>query len=98
MKNLEMWVGILELNDQGSYVPAPIEERKDVKTGGVYMLRQVFSNLVTLGYTCTDITIIGSVTSYSSDGQSSCRIRGESPSVFTHYINSNWQCVCAPSY
>jgi len=46
MKNLEMWVGILELNDQGSYVPVDIEERKDVRTGGVYVLRQV----VTLGY------------------------------------------------
>ena len=45
MKNLEMWVGILELNDQGSYVPVSIEERKDVKTGGVYVLRQVVSPL-----------------------------------------------------
>ena len=44
MKNLEMWVGILELTDQG-YVPVSIEERKDVKTGGVYVLRQVVSSL-----------------------------------------------------
>ena len=45
MKNLQLWVGILELNDQGSYVPVSIEERKDVKTGGVYVLRQVDDSL-----------------------------------------------------
>ena len=41
MKNLQLWVGILELNDQGSYVPVPVGEYKDVRTGGVYVLRQV---------------------------------------------------------
>lgn len=41
MKNLQLWVGILELNDQGSYVPVPIEEWRDVRAGGVYVLRQV---------------------------------------------------------
>ena len=45
MKNLQLWVGILELNDQGSYVPVSIEERKDVRTGGVYVLRQVNDRL-----------------------------------------------------
>ena len=39
--NLEMWVGILELNDEGSYVPVAIEEPKDIKTGEVYVLCQV---------------------------------------------------------
>ena len=43
MKNLQLWVGILEINDQGSYVPVSIEEHKDVKTGGVYVLQQVNS-------------------------------------------------------
>ena len=41
MKNLELWVTILEINDEGSYVPVAVEEHKDVKTGGVYVLRQV---------------------------------------------------------
>ena len=45
MKNLELWVGILELNDQGSYVPVSIEKHRDVKTGGVYVLRKVVSSL-----------------------------------------------------
>lgn len=36
-----MWVGILELNDEGSYVPVAIEEPKDIKTGEVYVLCQV---------------------------------------------------------
>ena len=44
MKNLEMWVGILELNDQGNYVPVAIEERRDIKTGGVYVIRQVLAS------------------------------------------------------
>ena len=63
MKNLDMWVGILELNDQGSYVPVSIEERKDVKTGGVYVLRQVVSSLRCNIANC----VIGSITSYSSE-------------------------------
>ena len=40
MKNLQLWVGILELNDQDSYVPVSTEEKKGVKTGGVYVLQQ----------------------------------------------------------
>jgi len=44
MKNLEMWVDILELNDLGNYVPVAIEERRDVKTGGVYVIRQVLDS------------------------------------------------------
>ena len=44
MKNLEMWVSILELNDQGNYVPVAIEEKRDVRTGGVYVLRQVLTS------------------------------------------------------
>ena len=40
MKNLQLWVGILELNDQDSYVPVSIEEKKGVTTGGVYVLQQ----------------------------------------------------------
>ena len=43
MKNLQLWVEILELNDRGNYVPVSIEEHKDIRTGGVYVLRQVNS-------------------------------------------------------
>ena len=38
---LVMWVEILELNDQGQYMPVPVREQADVRTGGVYQLKQV---------------------------------------------------------
>ena len=62
MKNLEMWVGILELNDQGSFVPVFIEERKDVKTGGVYVSRQVINSL--RAHVNIHCKISGSITSH----------------------------------
>ena len=31
----------MELNDQGEYVPVEIQNKPDVTTGGVYMIRQV---------------------------------------------------------
>ena len=38
---LELWVEIMELNDQGEYVPVEIQSKTDYRTGGVYMIRQV---------------------------------------------------------
>ena len=38
---LTLWVEILELNDQGQYMPVPVREQADVRTGGVYQLKQV---------------------------------------------------------
>lgn len=40
-RRLMVWVEILELNDQGLYMPVPMREQVDVKTGGVYQLKQV---------------------------------------------------------
>ena len=40
-RRLVMWVEILELNDQGQYMPVPVREQADVRTGGVYQLKQV---------------------------------------------------------
>ena len=40
-RRLMVWVEILELNDQGQYMPVPVREQVDVKTGGVYQLKQV---------------------------------------------------------
>ena len=31
----------MELNDQGEYVPVEIQNKPDVTTGGVFMIRQV---------------------------------------------------------
>ena len=38
---LELWVEIMELNDQGEYVPVEIQNKTDTRTGGIYMIRQV---------------------------------------------------------
>ena len=40
-RRLMVWVEVLELNDQGQYMPVPVREQVDVKTGGVYQLKQV---------------------------------------------------------
>lgn len=70
MKKLRISVGILELNDQGSYVPVSIEERKDVKTGGIYVLRQVIYCLRAYIEYWMQLTIAGSISSYSSESYS----------------------------
>ncbi len=39
-KHLEMTVELMELNDQGEYVPVEIQTKPDVPTGGIFMIRQ----------------------------------------------------------
>lgn len=39
MKNLEMWIGILNL--QGN--PVPVQSDDDIETGGVYVIQQVMA-------------------------------------------------------
>ena len=41
MRRMELWVEILELNDNGEYVPVEVIDRPDVRTGGIFLLRQV---------------------------------------------------------
>ena len=40
-RRLTMWVEIMELNDQGQYMLVPLREQPDVRTGGIYQLKQV---------------------------------------------------------
>ena len=40
-RRLELWVEIMELSEQGEYVPVEIQGKADVMTGGVFMIRQV---------------------------------------------------------
>ena len=40
-RRLTMWVEIMEINDQGQYMPVSLREQPDVRTGGVYQLKQV---------------------------------------------------------
>ncbi|CAI8000043.1 Kinesin-like protein KIF13B [Geodia barretti] len=39
-QRLELWVEIMELNDQGEYIPVEQQSKADVMTGGVFMIRQ----------------------------------------------------------
>ena len=39
VRKLEVWVEIQEMNEQGQYVAAEIQQRDDVGTGGIYQLR-----------------------------------------------------------
>ncbi|KAG7316441.1 hypothetical protein KOW79_019982 [Hemibagrus wyckioides] len=40
MKRLELWVQVLELNETGEFVPVEVTPAKEVRTGGVFQLRQ----------------------------------------------------------
>uniref|UniRef100_A0A3B3QHF6 Kinesin family member 13B n=1 Tax=Paramormyrops kingsleyae TaxID=1676925 RepID=A0A3B3QHF6_9TELE len=39
-RRLELWVQVLELNDAGKYVPVEVLPARDVRTGGIFQLRQ----------------------------------------------------------
>ena len=37
-QRLELWVEMMELNDQGEYIPCEIKSKPNVSTGGVFMI------------------------------------------------------------
>ena len=39
-QRLELWLEMMELNDQGEYIPVEIQAKPDVSCGGVFMIRQ----------------------------------------------------------
>uniref|UniRef100_A0A672GXT9 Kinesin family member 13Ba n=1 Tax=Salarias fasciatus TaxID=181472 RepID=A0A672GXT9_SALFA len=39
-RRLEMWIQILEINENGDFVPVEVVPAKDVSTGGIFQLRQ----------------------------------------------------------
>ncbi|KAG5265366.1 hypothetical protein AALO_G00241610 [Alosa alosa] len=39
-RKLEMWVQVLELNEVGEYMPVEVIPARDVRTGGIFQLRQ----------------------------------------------------------
>lgn len=43
MRKVELWIQILELNENGEYVPVEVTSSKDVSTGGIFQLRQVIN-------------------------------------------------------
>lgn len=57
-RRLELWIQILEINENGDFVPVEVVPARDVRTGGIFQLRQVgmsfntaIINLVTAGET-----------------------------------------------
>lgn len=40
-RRLELWIQILEINENGDFVPVEVVPAKDVRTGGIFQLRQV---------------------------------------------------------
>lgn len=41
MRRLELWIQILEINENGDFVPVEVIPARDVNTGGIFQLRQV---------------------------------------------------------
>ena len=41
VRRLELWVQVLELNEGGEFTPVEVVPAKDVRTGGIFQLRQV---------------------------------------------------------
>uniref|UniRef100_A0A8C6V9K7 Kinesin family member 13Bb n=1 Tax=Neogobius melanostomus TaxID=47308 RepID=A0A8C6V9K7_9GOBI len=39
-RRLELWVQVMELNDAGEFMPVEVTPAKDVRTGGIFQLRQ----------------------------------------------------------
>ncbi|XP_022597632.1 kinesin-like protein KIF13B [Seriola dumerili] len=40
MRRLELWIQILEINENGDFVPVEVVPARDVRTGGIFQLRQ----------------------------------------------------------
>uniref|UniRef100_H3D2X5 Kinesin family member 13Ba n=1 Tax=Tetraodon nigroviridis TaxID=99883 RepID=H3D2X5_TETNG len=40
MRRLELWIQILEINENGDFVPVEVVPARDVETGGIFQLRQ----------------------------------------------------------
>lgn len=49
-RRLELWIQILEINENGDFVPVEVVPARDVRTGGIFQLRQVgiIPNLTTV--------------------------------------------------
>lgn len=44
-RRLELWIQILEINENGDFVPVEVVPARDVRTGGIFQLRQVKTSL-----------------------------------------------------
>uniref|UniRef100_A0A8C2DV24 Kinesin family member 13Ba n=1 Tax=Cyprinus carpio TaxID=7962 RepID=A0A8C2DV24_CYPCA len=64
-RKLEMWVQILELHENGEYMPVEVVPARDVRTGGIFQLKQVRHYMFMHGYYklhhCKSVMSIGCV-------------------------------------
>lgn len=51
-RRLELWVQVMELNEAGEFTAVEVVPAKDVRTGGVFQLRQVLSIWLCLSAFC----------------------------------------------
>lgn len=57
IKRLELWVEIMELNDQGEYVAVELQPKADIKSGGIFQIRQVYMYWIWCCCCCCDAKI-----------------------------------------
>lgn len=57
-RRLELWVQLMELNEAGEFTAVDVVPAKDVRTGGIFQLRQVSARtrLVIVLIVCADIS------------------------------------------
>lgn len=46
-RHLELWVQLMELNEAGQFTTVEVLPAKDIRTGGIFQLRQVSSTIFT---------------------------------------------------
>jgi len=57
-RRLELWIQILEINENGDFVPVEVVPARDVRTGGIFQLRQVGTSFyITTGDLCTCVLL-----------------------------------------
>lgn len=44
-KRLELWLEILELDDNGEFVPVDVKSKRDIGTGGIFKIHQVKADM-----------------------------------------------------
>lgn len=44
-RRLELWVQLMELNEAGEFTAVDVVPAKDVRTGGIFQLRQVSAQM-----------------------------------------------------
>lgn len=84
-RRLELWVQLRELNEAGQFTAVEVLPAKDVRTGGVFQLRQVYRRLISVSRVEKGhsgeilLPLAGSVPSGPSGGALSARFGHHAP-------------------